>query len=91
MSLAGKQRDKVLEEVVRELLKNGVPPAFARITEQFADRLPDRLGTPTFKFVQQPRRGNMKVDAQNEMFKQAADDLELVYEENIETTLGEFQ
>ncbi|MHA2065542.1 MAG: hypothetical protein ACXABY_14300, partial [Candidatus Thorarchaeota archaeon] len=85
MSISERQRDKALEVVTRELLKKGIPPDILRVSEGFAKIIPDILGEPSFRFVQQPRRGNLKVDAQNKMFAQAADDLSILYEENIET------
>lgn len=85
MSLSQKQRDKAVELALKKVLSEGIPPSSAKIDTITEQLLPTILGEPSFKFRQQPRRGNFRIQDQNAMFTEAANDLSVLYEENIET------
>jgi hypothetical protein len=83
MSLAKRQRDKALATVLENRLKEGTPPDQAEIQTEILKVLPEILGNPSFQLREQNRRSTFRVDWQNSMFSEAADDLNLLYAENI--------
>jgi hypothetical protein len=91
MSLAKRQRDRALALSLQQLLRRGTPPDRGEVTEAFVAELPEILGEPFFELREQVRRGKFRVDWQNAMFRQAAIDLGLLFEQNVEvveTLLG---
>jgi hypothetical protein len=91
MTLAKRQRDRALAIALKELLVRGLPPDRGEVSERFKEELPELMGEPFFELREQIRRGKFRVDWQNLMFKEAAVDLELLYEQNVEiveTLLG---
>lgn len=91
MSIGSRQRDRALTLALEEILKKGKPFQEAQIIERVRQFLPFVLGEPSFRLREQPNRGKFHVDWQNNMFKEAEVDLDLLYDENvsiIETVLA---